>query len=53
METGKQSNTNVYSGKQSDTKHIDKDMDKERDGINYQQIASMYNDINKGTYHAA
>ena len=50
----KQSNTNVYSGKQSNTnytdKERDKDMDKERDkdmgrdSINYQQIADMYNE---------
>ena len=45
---GKQSNTNVYAGKQSNTKHTDKDKDKdmERDSnIDYQQIADMYNEI--------
>ena len=49
---GKQSNTNVYAGKQSNTKHTDKDKDKDKDkdmerdsNIDYQQIADMYNEI--------
>ena len=47
---GKQSNTNVYAGKQSNTKHTDKDKDKDMDmerdsNIDYQQIADMYNEI--------
>lgn len=51
--TGKQSNTNLYDSKQSNTnytdkdKDMDKDMDKDkgRDSINYRQIANMYNEI--------
>lgn len=47
---GKQSNTNVYAGKQSNTKHTDKDKDMDKDmerdsNIDYQQIADMYNEI--------
>lgn len=51
--SGKQSNTNVCVGKQSNTKRTDKDMDMDKDkdmdmgrdsNINYQQIADMYNE---------
>lgn len=42
---GKQSNTSVYKGKQSNTNYTDMDMDMDRDNsINYQQIADMYNE---------
>ncbi len=39
--TVNQSNANVYDGKQLNTKHTDRDKDR----IEYQQIADMYNEI--------